>query len=76
MEQFNADCMMPIAWKLQAPVIALSSCAMMPWHYDRVGQPLIPSYVPALFMGYSDEMTFTQRLNNWIAVYGLKFLYK
>lgn len=49
MEQFNNDCMMAIAWKLKAPVIGMSSCVLMPWHYDRLGNPLIPSYVPALF---------------------------
>lgn len=76
MEQFNSDCMMGVAWKLQAPVIGLSSCVMMPWHYDRVGHPLIPSYVPALFLGLSDKMSYTERLSNWIAVHGTKLMYK
>lgn len=75
-EQFNSDCMMGVAWKLQAPVIGLSSCQMMPWYHDRVGQPLNPSYVPALMMGYSDHMTYTERLGNWIAANGLKWLYE
>lgn len=76
MEQFNTDCMMGLAWKLQAPVIGLSSCALMPWHYDRVGAPHIPSYIPALFMGASDKMSFGQRLTNWLAVHGMVFLKK
>lgn len=75
-EQFNSDCMMAVAWKLQAPVIGLSSCLMMPWHYDRVGQPSLPSYVPSLMMGYSDQMTYTERLANWITVTATKWLYK
>lgn len=74
MEQFNTDCMMGVAWKLQAPVIGLSSCALMPWHYARVGQPHIPSYVPALFMGAADTMGFGQRLSNWLTVHGMVFL--
>lgn len=76
MEQFNSDCMMGVAWKLQAPVIGLSSCLMMPWHYDRVGQPAVPSYIPALNVGYSDQMTYSERLSNWITVQGMKTLYE
>lgn len=76
MEQFNSDCMMGVAWKLQAPVIGLSSCALMPWHYDRVGNPHISSYVPALFMGYSDNMSYAARLANWLTIHGMKLLYR
>lgn len=76
MEQFNADCMMGVAWKLNAPVIGLSSCVLMPWHFDRVGSPLIPSYMPSLFVGSSDNMSFLGRLNNWIAVHVMNQMYK
>lgn len=76
MEQFNADCMMGVAWKLNAPVIGLSTTVPMPWHYDRVGSPLIPSFMPSLFVGYSDEMSFVQRLNNWLATNVIKQMYK
>ncbi|XP_031635700.1 UDP-glucuronosyltransferase 1-3-like [Contarinia nasturtii] len=75
LEQFNNDCMVAIAWKIQAPVIALSSCLLMPWHYDRFGNPLIPSYIPALFTAYTDKMNFIERLNNWITVNVLKLMY-
>lgn len=76
MEQFNSECMLGVAWKLQAPIVAMSSCTMMPWHYDRVEAPINPSYLPALFVGYSVEMTYAERLSNWIAFHGLKFLHK
>lgn len=76
MEQFNSDCMFGLAYKLSsAPVIGLSSCALMPWHYERMGVPQTPSLTPSLFMGYSDKMTFQQRLSNWIGHYGMKALY-
>ncbi|XP_055375679.1 UDP-glycosyltransferase UGT5-like [Condylostylus longicornis] len=75
MEQFNTDCMMSVAHLLKAPVIALSSCALMPWHYDRIGNPGIPSYIPSLFLGQSEEMSFPYRLANWITFHGMKFLY-
>lgn len=76
MEQFNNDCMMAVAWKLKAPVIAMSSCNLMPWHYDRLGNPLIPSYIPGLFLGYSDNMKLWQRLNNWIGINVVKLMYQ
>lgn len=76
MEQFNSDCMMGVAWKLQAPVIGLSSCTLMPWHFNRIGNPHIPAYIPSLFVGYSDKMTYLERLSNWLAVHGIIFLYE
>lgn len=76
MEQFNSECMLGVAWKLQAPTVAMSSCTMMPWHYDRFQVPVNPSFMPALFMGYSDEMTYAERLANWIGIYGIKLMHK
>ncbi|XP_058820278.1 UDP-glycosyltransferase UGT5-like [Topomyia yanbarensis] len=75
MEQFNNDCMLGVAHLLNAPYIGLSSCPLMPWHYDRVGNPNIPSYIPALFMGYSEKMSFSQRLANFITVHMFKMMY-
>ncbi|KAH8412371.1 hypothetical protein KR009_001525 [Drosophila setifemur] len=76
MEHFNSDCMMSIPYLLQAPVVALSSCALMPWHYERLGAPLIPSYMSAQPQGKSQEMSFAGRLGNWITVHSLQWLYK
>ncbi|XP_022230648.1 UDP-glycosyltransferase UGT5 [Drosophila obscura] len=76
MEHFNTDCLMSVAHVLQAPVIGMSSCALMPWHYERMGAPLIPSYISALFMGQSQEMSFAGRLGNWITVHSINMLYR
>lgn len=75
MEQFNTDCMTGVAWKLNVPYIGLSSCALMPWHYERLGNPHIPSYIPSLFMGYHDKMTFAERVSNWLAVHVMNLFY-
>lgn len=75
-EQFNTDCSMGVAHILKSPVIALSSCALMPWHYDRFGLPLNPSYIPTLFLGQNEEMSFIYRVANWITTHTMKFLYK
>lgn len=76
LEQFNSDCMMAVAWKLNAPVIGLSSCPLMPYHSDRFGTPDTPSYVPVLFLKNSEQMTFIQRLGNFITLHVFKLLYK
>ncbi|KAH8282260.1 hypothetical protein KR054_006500 [Drosophila jambulina] len=76
LEQFNTDCLMSVAHKLQAPVIGMASCALAPWHYERFGVPLIPSYISALFQGKSQEMSLTGRLVNWITVHSMNLLYK
>lgn len=68
-EQFNTDCMLGVAWKLKAPIVGLSSSPLMPYFYDRVGLAHQPSHVPVMFLGYSDKMTFSERLSNWLAAH-------
>lgn len=67
MEQFNSDCMMGIAWKLQLPVVALSSCSLIPWHFERFGNPQMPSYIPSQLTDYTEAMTYPQRIYNWMS---------
>ncbi|XP_055597964.1 UDP-glucosyltransferase 2-like [Uranotaenia lowii] len=74
-EQFNNDCMLGVIHMLNAPFIGLSSCPLMPWHYDRVANPQIPSYIPSLFMGYSEKMSFFERMANWMTVFFFKEMY-
>lgn len=76
MEQFNNDCLMGVAWILNAPVVGLSSCIMMPYLYERVGFPHHPSFIPSSFVAYSEKMSFTERLHNWFAIHLINFLYK
>ena len=76
LEQFNHDCLMGLAWKLDAPVIGVSSIGLLPWHYERFGEPMIPSYLPSMYMASSDRMSFVERLQNWILCYSGKFLYR
>nr|XP_040238054.2 UDP-glucosyltransferase 2-like [Anopheles coluzzii]XP_040238055.2 UDP-glucosyltransferase 2-like [Anopheles coluzzii] len=76
MEVFATDCMAGIAWLLQVPLVGLSSCAIMPWHYDRVGLPDTPSYIPSEFSTFSEEMSFWQRFENWLVTRVVKHLYR
>ncbi|XP_030384084.1 UDP-glucuronosyltransferase 3A1-like [Scaptodrosophila lebanonensis] len=76
MEQFHTDCLMGVAYQLKSPVIALTSSALMPWHYERMGVPIIPSFIPNFFLGHSHEMSIWGRVSNWITIHFLKLLYK
>lgn len=76
MEQFNSDCMMGIAWKLQLPVVALSSCSLIPWHFERFGNPQLPSYIPSQLTAYTEKMTYLQRINNWISAFLVTQMYR
>lgn len=76
MEFFATDCMAGITWMLQAPLVGLSSCALMPWHYDRVGLPDTPSYIPSEFSAFSEEMSFLERAENFLVTRLVKALYR
>lgn len=76
MEHFANDCMAAVAHLLGAPVVALSSCAIMPWHYQRMGTPFINPIMPMNFLPYSDQMTLATRLNNFLHFHTVNLLYK
>uniref|UniRef100_A0A182PJ67 UDP-glucuronosyltransferase n=1 Tax=Anopheles epiroticus TaxID=199890 RepID=A0A182PJ67_9DIPT len=76
MEFFATDCMAGISWVLQVPLVGLSSCAIMPWHYDRVGLPDTPSYIPSEFSAFSEAMSFWERTENWLVTRAAKSLYR
>ncbi|KAI8043739.1 UDP-glycosyltransferase UGT5 [Drosophila gunungcola] len=75
LENFSNDCMAAVAHLLKAPVIALSSCAIMPWHYQRMGSPFINPIMPMNFLPYTDEMSLIDRLNNFFHFHTVNTLY-
>lgn len=75
-EQFNSDCMLGVAHILEAPVIGLSSCNIMPWHFSRIGLPYEPGFFPTTFIGGSDNMNFATRLSNWFTFVYMNVMYR
>ncbi|KAH8419277.1 hypothetical protein KR222_003824 [Zaprionus bogoriensis] len=75
LEHFSNDCMAVVAHLLQVPVIALSSCAIMPWHYQRMGTPFINPIMPMNFLPYTDQMSLVARLNNFVHFHTVNLLY-
>ncbi|XP_065075736.1 UDP-glycosyltransferase UGT5-like [Ochlerotatus camptorhynchus] len=75
-EFFSTDCMLGVSHVMRVPFVGLSSCALMPWHYDRVGQPDSPSYIPSEFSTFSEQMSFWERFENWFVTRSVKLLYR
>ncbi|KAK9870915.1 hypothetical protein WA026_009877 [Henosepilachna vigintioctopunctata] len=65
-EMFNSDCLLPINSKINAPIVGISSCFLLPWLYERFGIPHNPSYIPHVSMNYPKNMNFFERLENTV----------
>lgn len=63
-EIFGSDALIGLGHHFNAPVIGLSGFGASKWTSDLVGTPIIPSFVPYPFNGFSDRMSFLQRLYN------------
>ncbi|CAH2041366.1 unnamed protein product, partial [Iphiclides podalirius] len=74
-EQFNSDCALGIAYKLNAPVVGITSHILMPWHYSRLGIPNNPSYVSFHFLEGGTKPTFAQRLERVVFDLYFKTIY-
>ncbi|KAL3266343.1 hypothetical protein HHI36_010521 [Cryptolaemus montrouzieri] len=72
-EMFNSDCILAVNKKYKAPVIGMATSIMMPWHPARFGVPDNPSYLPTLFLDYSNRMKFFERVENTLVSLTHKF---
>ncbi|CAK1582729.1 unnamed protein product [Parnassius mnemosyne] len=75
-EQFNSDCSLGLAHALNAPVVGLTSHALMPWHFSRFGVPFNPSYVSFILLNGGTKPTLYQRLESAIFDTYLRLIYK
>lgn len=76
MEMFNSHCFAGFIEKFKAPFIGLSSHVLMPWTNDWFGNPNNPSYIPVIFMDYSDNMSFRERVENTVMLVFNKIFYE
>ncbi|XP_030383636.1 UDP-glucuronosyltransferase 1-7C [Scaptodrosophila lebanonensis] len=75
-EYFNADCQLAIAQQLQLPIVALSTCTLMPFYYDRIDLPDTPAFVQSEFVGFAQPLKWHERLLNFVQAKLLKLLYR
>lgn len=66
-ENFVHECFVALGHKYGAPVVQIlpssTSVRVSQWH----GQPYDPAYVPEFTMGFTDRMTFVQRVRNTVS---------
>lgn len=74
-EQFNSDCALGLAYKLNAPVVGMTSHVLMPWHYNRYGIAYNPSYVSFHFMEGGTKPTLCQRVERAVFDAYFKLIY-
>lgn len=75
-EYFSTDCQLAMAKLLNLPIIGLSTCALMPYFYDRIDLPDTPSYIQSEFVGFAQPLEWHERLLNFAQAKLLKLLYR
>lgn len=75
-EYFNSDCQLALPHLMNTPVVALSSCLLMPWYYDRIIMPDTPSYIQSEFIGFSIPLKWHERFTNFLQAKILSLLYR
>lgn len=75
-EYFSTDCQLAIAKLLNLPIIGLSTCALMPYFYDRIDLPDTPSYIQSEFVGFAQPLEWHERLLNFVQAKLLKVIYR
>jgi len=75
-EIFATECMLGVIHKMNVPYVGLASCGLFPYQFDRVALPDTPSYITSIYVGFTDEMSFNERLVNWITMKTMKLMYR
>lgn len=63
-EFFAPNCLLGLMRYTKGSLMAISSSSPLPWVYDFTGNPEHPAYVASIYGGFSDKMTFIQRVQN------------
>lgn len=63
-ELWNSDVLLGFGYRFGAPVVLMSSCALLPWANARFATPDNPSYIPTSFLPRLGRLDFWHRLQN------------
>ncbi|XP_063822363.1 UDP-glucosyltransferase 2-like [Ostrinia nubilalis] len=75
-EHFNSDCMLGLVHNYGVPSVGLMSCAIMQFTPSRVGSPDNPAYVPNMVLPMTDTMSFLERFENALVLFGYELWYE
>ncbi|KAJ8918832.1 hypothetical protein NQ315_011118 [Exocentrus adspersus] len=65
-ENFNVDALAGLAYRFNAPLVLLTTVGPSAMINGLVGNPSPPSYIPELPLKFSHDMTFYERVINWV----------
>lgn len=67
-ELFASPCYLAFGRHLKIPTVGIMTCPFHDWLSHHVANPNEPAYVPNVFSGYNQEMTFWERLSNTVVI--------
>lgn len=70
----HTEALLVLGHHFNAPIIAMSPFGATKWTADLVGTPNQPSYIPHALSGYSDRMTFIERIRNFYISWYSEFI--
>lgn len=66
LEDFFSDCFWPLVQMYNCPVIRLISHILTPWHAKHTGNPLSSAFVANIHLKLNVEMSFFERMENFL----------
>lgn len=72
---FQSECIYGFAQMFKSPVIMIHSAAIVPWAADRFALPMNPAVVPNIFLTFTTNMSFFERVENSIVSWSHNLYY-
>lgn len=69
---FAAHCYLAFGRHLKVPIVGVMSAPFLDWNSHWIGVPNEGAYVPNIFSGFSQKMSFVQRLTNTFMLHFLQ----
>ncbi|KYB27842.1 hypothetical protein TcasGA2_TC032756 [Tribolium castaneum] len=63
---FGSDAMLGFGHLFNAPIVSITTCAVLPWAHGRIANPDNPSYVPNFYTSFLPKMNLYERIENTI----------
>lgn len=74
-ELFNSECSQGLALRYGAPLVAISTTTIMPWHNGHFGNPDNPSFIPNNHIWFGNRMGFSDKVINFLGTIYAKTMY-
>lgn len=66
--QFFNECLYGLAHKLNTTVVLVEPVSTFNWVAGNLGTPSPPSFTPSIFTGFTDQMSYLERLVNFVII--------